>query len=114
MLNMLDSEHGEQEESSLVYRSSKHNSLINCIQFILSFDLLLRLLSCKLLLLSDCLHCLKTPTNLFNSITLSNTFVGSTSVTSTHPLGPRRVGPGLRCKPDPRVGFRWVNAKNLS
>jgi hypothetical protein len=55
---------------------------MNRVQLILSLDLLLRLLSCKPLLPSDCLHCLKTPTNLSNSITLSNTFVGSTSVTS--------------------------------
>ncbi len=81
MLDMLDNEHDEQEESSLVYRSSKYDFLINRVQLILSFDLLLRLLSCKPLLLSDCLHCLKTSTNLFNSITFSNIFVGSTSVT---------------------------------
>ena len=51
------------------------------VQLILSLDLLLRLQSCNPLLPSDCLHCLKAPTNLFDSITLSNTFVGSTSVT---------------------------------
>jgi hypothetical protein len=71
---MLDSEHGEQEGSSLVYRSPKHDSLINRIQLILSLDLLLRLLSCNLLLPSDCLHCLKTSTNLFNSIILFDIF----------------------------------------
>ena len=54
---------------------------MNRIQLILSLDLLLRLLSCKSLLPSDCLHCLKTSTNLSHSITLSNTFEGSTSVT---------------------------------
>jgi len=43
---------------------------------------LLRLLSCNFLLLNNCLHCLKTFTNLFNSITLSNTFYESTSVTN--------------------------------
>jgi len=54
---------------------------MNRVQFILSFYLLLRLLSCKSLLSSDCLHCLKTSTNLSNSITLSNILYGSTSVT---------------------------------
>jgi hypothetical protein len=29
MLNMFNSEHSKQEESSLVYKSSKHDSLIN-------------------------------------------------------------------------------------
>jgi len=37
--------------------------------------------SCKPLLLSDCLHCLKTSTNFSNNITLSNIFARSTSVT---------------------------------
>jgi len=32
----------------------------------------------------------------------------------TYPLGPRRVGPGLRCELDPRVGFRRANVKNPS
>ncbi len=50
------------------------------IQLILSLDLLLRLLSYNPLLPSDCLHCLKTPTNLSNSITLSNIFYESISV----------------------------------
>jgi len=31
--------------------------------------------------LNDCLHCLKTSTNLFNNITFSNIFYESTSVT---------------------------------
>jgi len=74
VFDMLDNELNEQEESSLVYRSSKYDSLINRVQLILSFDLLLRLLSCNLLLSNDCLHCLKTSTNLFNNITLSNIF----------------------------------------
>jgi hypothetical protein len=47
----------------------------------LNFNLLLRLLSCNFLLSSDCLHCLKTSTNLFNSIILSNISHESTSVT---------------------------------
>ena len=68
MLNMLDNEHGEQEESPLVYRSPKHDSLINRIQFILSLDLLLQLTQvANPLLSSDCLHYLKTPTNLFKA-----------------------------------------------
>ena len=54
---------------------------MNRIQFILSLDLLLQLLSCKPLLSSDCLHCQKTSINLFDSIILSNIFVESTSVT---------------------------------
>ncbi len=82
MFDMFDSEHNEQEEFSLVYRFSKYDFFMNRVQFILSLNLLLRLLSCKFLLLSDCLHCLKTSTNLFNSIILSNIFVGSTSVTN--------------------------------
>jgi hypothetical protein len=49
MLDMLDSEHDEQEESSLVYRSPKHDFLINRVQFILSLDLLLRLLKLQTL-----------------------------------------------------------------
>ncbi len=81
MFNMLDNERSEQEKSSLVYRSPKHDFLINRVQLILSLDLLLRLLSCNPLLPSNCLHCLKTSTNLSISITLSNTFGGSISVT---------------------------------
>jgi len=42
---------------------------------------LLRLLSCKFLLLSDCLHCLKTSTNFFNNIILSTISYENTSVT---------------------------------
>jgi hypothetical protein len=63
------------------YIAFERDSLMNRIQLILSLDLLLRLLSCNLLLSSDCLHCLKTSTNLFNSITLSNILLESTSVT---------------------------------
>jgi len=33
---------------------------------------------------------------------------------STHPLGPRRVGPGSRRELDPRVEFRRANVKNPS
>jgi len=55
---------------------------MNRVQLILSLNLLLRLLNCKFLLLSDCLHCLKTFTNLFNSIILSNIFEESISVTT--------------------------------
>ena len=43
VLDMLDSEHGEQGRSPLVYRSSKHDSLMDRVQLILSLDLLLRL-----------------------------------------------------------------------
>jgi len=63
------------------YIAFERDFLMNRVQLILSFDLLLRLLSCNLLLLSDCLHCLKTSTNLFNNITLSNTSHESISVT---------------------------------
>ncbi len=63
------------------YIAFERDSFMNRIQLILSFDLLLRLLSCNFLLSSDCLHCLKTLANLFNSITLFNIFVKSTSVT---------------------------------
>jgi len=40
--------------------------------------------------------------------------VGHFFLNPTHPLGPRRVGPGLRREPNPRVGFRRANAKNPS
>ncbi len=63
------------------YIAFERNSFMNCVQFILSLYLLLRLLSCNLLLSSNCLHCLKMSTNLFNSITLSNISYESTSVT---------------------------------
>ena len=63
------------------YIAFERDFFMNCVQLILSFYLLLRLLSCNFLLSSDCLHCLKTSTNLFNSITLSNTSYESTSVT---------------------------------
>ncbi len=49
VLDMLDSELSEQEESPLVYRSPKHDFLMNCVQLILSFDLLLRLLKLQFL-----------------------------------------------------------------
>ncbi len=62
------------------YIAFERDFLMNRIQFILSFDLLLRQLSCNFLLSSDCLHCLKTSTNLFNSIILSNISHESTSV----------------------------------
>jgi len=57
-------EQEEHDRSSLVYRDPQHDSLMDRVQLILSLDLLLRLLSCNPLLPSDCLHCLKTPTNL--------------------------------------------------
>jgi hypothetical protein len=41
---MFDNEYNEQEEFSLIYRFLKHDFLINRVQFILSLDLLLRLL----------------------------------------------------------------------
>ena len=63
------------------YIAFERDSFMNRIQFILSLNLLLRLLSYKLLLSSNCLHCLKTPIDLFNSITLSNILDESTSVT---------------------------------
>ncbi len=81
MFAMFDERAKRTTSIFFVYRKLEYDSLINRVQLILSFDLLLRLLSYKLLLLSDCLHCLKTSTNLFNSITLSNIFVESTSVT---------------------------------
>ncbi len=62
------------------YIAFECNFFINRIQLILSLYLLLRLLSCNSLLSNDCLHCLKTSTNLFNSITLSNISYESTSV----------------------------------
>ncbi len=83
MLDMLDSERSEQGGSPLVYRSPKHDSLMDRVQLILSLDLLLRLLSCKPLLPSDCLHCLKAPIDLSHSRTRSDTFEGSTSVTKS-------------------------------
>jgi len=43
MLDMLDNEHSEQGGSPLVYRSPKHDFLMNRVQLILSLDLLLRL-----------------------------------------------------------------------
>ncbi len=43
MFDMFDNELSEQEEFSLVYRSSKYDFLINRVQFILSLNLLLRL-----------------------------------------------------------------------
>jgi len=64
------------------YIAFERDFLINRVQLILSFDLLLRLLSCNFLLLSDCLHCLKTSINLFNNITRSNISYESTSVTN--------------------------------
>ncbi len=81
VFDMFDNEHSEQEKSSLVYRFPKYDFLINRVQLILSFNLLLRLFSCKSLLSSDCLHCLKTSTNLSYSKTRSNIFEESTSVT---------------------------------
>ncbi len=66
---------------SLQYIGLEYNILIVRVQYILSLNLLLRLLSCNPLLLSNCLHCLKTLTNLFNSIILSNISHESTSVT---------------------------------
>jgi len=68
------------------YIAFERNSLMNCVQFILSLYLLLRLLSCNSLLSSNCLHCLKTSTNLSNSIILSNISYESTSVTRTFEL----------------------------
>jgi len=62
------------------YIAFERDSFMNRVQFILSLNLLLRLLSCNFLLSSDCLHCLKTSTNLFYSITLSNISYESTSV----------------------------------
>jgi hypothetical protein len=50
-LDVLDSEHNEQRESSLVYRSSKHDFLINRVQLILSFNLLLQLLKLQILVI---------------------------------------------------------------
>jgi hypothetical protein len=50
-LDVLDSEHNEQKESSLVYRSSKHDFLMNRVQLILSLDLLLRLLKLQTLVI---------------------------------------------------------------
>ena len=82
MLVMLDERARRATSISFVYRKLEHDSLMDRVQLILSLDLLLRLLSCKPLLPSDCLHCLKTPTDLSDSITLSDTFVGSTSVTA--------------------------------
>ncbi len=64
------------------YIAFERDFLMNRVQLILSFDLLLRLLSCNFLLLSDCLRCLKTSINLFNNITRSNIFYESTSVTN--------------------------------
>ncbi len=53
---------------------------MNRVQFILSLDLLLRLLSCKFLLSSELLALPKDVYRSFQSITLSNIFEGSTSV----------------------------------
>jgi len=47
----LDNEHDEQEKSSLIYRSLKHDFLMNCVQLILSLNLLLRLLKLQTLVI---------------------------------------------------------------
>ena len=66
MFDMFDNERNEQEKSSLVYRFPKYDFFINRVQFILSLDLLLRLIQvANSLLSSDCLLDLKTSTNLF-------------------------------------------------
>ena len=83
------------KEDFLNIQELEHDSLMNRVQLIIDYYLLLlqfiesllRFIkheiaySCKLLLSSDCLHCLKTSTNLFDSTTHPNIFVGSTSVT---------------------------------
>jgi hypothetical protein len=52
MLALLDEQaERAKEESSLIYRSSKHDFLINRVQFILSFDLLLQLLKLQTLVI---------------------------------------------------------------
>jgi len=63
MLDMLDSEHGEQGDL-IEYIDLEHDTLMVRVQLILSLDLLLRLLSCNPLLPSDCLLDLKTSTDL--------------------------------------------------
>jgi len=51
MFDILDNEYNEQERFSLLYRFPKHDSLINRILFILSLDLLLRLLELQTLVI---------------------------------------------------------------
>ena len=77
-----------------------HDSLMNRVQLIIDFYLLLlwfieslsrfiehrNCLQLQPLLLSDCLHCLKTSTNLFDSTTHPNIFAESTSVTDLYNL----------------------------
>ena len=76
----------------------------------LSLNLLLQLLSCNFLLPSDCLHCLKTPIDLSNSITLTDTPCGSTSVTSPW----RRSERFLCCRRSCEGGYRvqWLGQLN--
>ncbi len=51
IFDMFDNERSEQKKSSLVYRFPKHDFLINCVQLILSLDLLLRLLKLQTLVI---------------------------------------------------------------
>ena len=54
MLAMLDERARRTINIFFVYRELEHDFLMNRVQLILSLDLLLRLLSCKSLLSSDC------------------------------------------------------------
>jgi len=92
------------------YIAFERDFLINRIQFILSLYLLLRLLNCNFLLSSDCLHCLKTFTNLFNSIILFNIFYESvTSRVLRSADHGAKLFTVCRAQPAKKVSCDWIS-----